>query len=94
MGKFKTIDEQITSFCREKYGVNYPKDIGLGNIVWMHVPAAWGRIKSPKHIANIPYLRPKEADQPGSPAILDTYTKLATEQLALLGIDFDPYKGM
>jgi len=61
MGKFKTIDEQITSFCREKYRVNYPKDIGFGNIVWVHVPAAWGRVKSPKNIANIPYLRPKEA---------------------------------
>ena len=83
--------QEAINFCKEKYGTAYPSDIGFGEIVWIHVPVlAWG--DSPYGIPNKPYLALQGYDK-GEGYFIDSskLQELSSEQLALLGIDFDPY---
>jgi hypothetical protein len=85
VAKYRT-QEEVKQFCMEKYGTAYPADVGFGHIVWWNVPY-FAMPYKPSHMKSIPRLRSEDAEA-GSHCDKD----LTPEQLALLGIDFNPYE--
>jgi hypothetical protein len=79
-----TTEKGIRRFCKEKYGTEFPTDVGFGPIVWTNVPY-FAMPYSPKFIKSVPYLENTAASRE------DRYWRITPDQLLLLGIDFDPY---
>jgi len=72
---------EVRRFCFEKYGTSFPDEVEYGQIKWLNVPY-FVLAYTPMQMKMMPYL------------IIDEHSsrRLTPEQLALLGINFDPYE--
>jgi hypothetical protein len=87
---------EVEEFCLKKYGSACPHDLGFGHIVWLHVPF-FAMPFSPMEMREIPYLEIPETKGCQEPCeqiydIRFNRKHLNSEQLELLGINFDVYE--